>query len=176
MELETDLNWLKEMALERQEENLQFREFLLRMDSRELDTKVHGLNEQVSASIDCTTCGNCCRSFIVSLDEADKKRLEDHLGVASATVNRKYLEKSQMGQWVFSHIPCSFLKDNRCTVYSARPADCRDYPHLHQDRINAHLQAILGSYGICPIVYNVMEMLKEETGFLRDGPDPEGDQ
>ncbi len=171
MELETDLNWLKEMALDRQEENLLFREFLLVMDSDALDARVHALNGKVSAAIDCTTCGNCCRSFIVSLDDADKKRLQGHLEISAETMDRKYLERSQMGQWVFSHIPCSFLKDNRCTVYAGRPGDCRDYPHLHQDRINAHLQAILASYGICPIVYNVIELLKEETGFPNHNPD-----
>jgi Fe-S-cluster containining protein len=170
MELETDLELLGDRAVSRRDENLRFRAFLKKMNGPSVDSHVHRLNQEISSEIDCTSCGNCCRAFLVSVDYADRDRLCSHLQMDRTELDQKYLEKSQMGHFVFSHIPCSFLSGNTCSVYEARPEDCRSYPNLHKDDINSHLLSIMGSYGICPIVYNVMETLKEETGFDRKDP------
>lgn len=163
--MELDLQKIAVLAEQRKEENLQFRAQLRTMDPEMLDEKVHVLNQEVSSAIDCTTCGNCCRTFIVSLDQEDKTRLCTHLEMDPESFTRDYLEKSQQGEYIFSHIPCRFLKDNRCTVYGVRPEDCRSYPHLHKKDVSLHLMALLGSYGVCPIVFNVLEKLKADTGF-----------
>ncbi|MCG2721230.1 MAG: YkgJ family cysteine cluster protein [Thermodesulfovibrionales bacterium] len=61
--------------------------------------------------------------------------------------------------------PCSFLKDNKCTVYECRPSDCRSFPHLHKRGFTTRLINVLQSYSICPIVFNVYEHLKNEMRF-----------
>ncbi|HVB03919.1 MAG TPA: YkgJ family cysteine cluster protein [Chitinophagaceae bacterium] len=166
MEIELDLEKIATVALDRQEENTQFRAFLKEVDSSLLDDRIHALNREVSGKIDCTTCGNCCRAFMVSLDREDVSRLSQHLHTPKEKFTKKYLEKSQMGEYIFSHIPCSFLKGNECSVYEGRPEDCRSYPHLQKKDTQLHLQAIITSYGICPIVFNVLEKLKDAYGFF----------
>jgi hypothetical protein len=65
----------------------------------------------------------------------------------------------------FKEIPCSFLKDNKCTLYECRQSDCRSFPHLHKKGFTTRLIDILQNYSICPIVFNVYEQLKIEMRF-----------
>ena len=63
--------------------------------------------------------------------------------------------------------PCPFLKDNRCTVYEDRPADCRGYPYLDEPDFVFRTIAMLERTFTCPIVYEVLEELKPSVGFRR---------
>ncbi|MBI3601004.1 MAG: YkgJ family cysteine cluster protein [Nitrospinae bacterium] len=38
------------------------------------------------------------------------------------------------GEQYFKNLPCSFLKDNKCTIYEDRPDDCREFPPI-RDRL-----------------------------------------
>ncbi len=46
-------------------------------------------------------------------------------------------------------------------VTDCRPEVCRSYPHLHKDNINHRLLNFINNTFVCPIVYNIMEDLKE---------------
>lgn len=82
---------------------------------------------------ECTGCGECCRSrgrksyVYTALDE--RRRLAKHLGMRTSSFTRKYCEKSHD----FYHLKdpssdCLFLDGARCTVYEARPSQCRTFP------------------------------------------------
>lgn len=82
---------------------------------------------------ECTGCGDCCRSrgrksyVYTALDE--RRRLAKHLGMRTAAFTRKYCEKS--GDFWHLKDPssdCLFLDGARCTVYAARPSQCRTFP------------------------------------------------
>ncbi|MBV7334442.1 hypothetical protein KFU94_40635 [Chloroflexi bacterium TSY] len=60
MKIVTNLNYIAQLAEEKNDENWKFRSFLkqLDMEPEELDAIVHEINADVAAQIDCTECGN----------------------------------------------------------------------------------------------------------------------
>lgn len=87
---------------------------------------------------ECTGCGECCRSrgrksFVyTALDE--RRRLAQHLGMRTSAFTRKYCEKSS-GFWHLKDpaSDCLFLDGARCTVYAARPSQCRTFPFWQEN-------------------------------------------
>jgi len=69
--------------------------------------------------------------------------------------------------YCFRQKPCPFLQNNRCTVYDARPDDCRSFPHLHKDEFVFRLIQVVNNCSVCQIVYNVFEWLKEELWHFK---------
>ena len=87
------------------------------------------------------------------------------LQLTDSTFREKYIEESEGGQMIMNRIPCHFLSGTKCTVYENRFAECRDFPHLHKPNFTRRLFGTLMHYSICPIIYNVVEQLKIQTGF-----------
>ncbi len=162
---QTDLVIIATASLEKEEENDYFLRSLKSLDNRELDVIVHGLNARVSAGIDCTACGNCCKSLVINVAQNEIEPLATHLQLSIEATKEKYIEESQQGNCFINTIPCHFLSDNKCTIYEHRFAECRDFPHLHKPGFKARLAGTLMHYGRCPIIYNVIEELKIELGF-----------
>jgi hypothetical protein len=63
--------------------------------------------------------------------------------------------------------PCPFLKDNLCSVYEDRPAECSGYPYLYEPEFVSRTLGMLERTFACPIVYEVLEDLKKSLGFWR---------
>jgi Fe-S-cluster containining protein len=88
---------------------------------------------------ECTGCGECCRSrngqpswVYVTLDE--RRRLARHFKLRTSAFTRRYCEKTNG----FFHLrnpssDCLFLDGARCTVYAARPGQCRTYPFWNEN-------------------------------------------
>jgi uncharacterized protein len=124
---------------------------------------IHRHCQEVTAAIDCTKCGNCCREALPALWPSDVKRLATGLNLTEEQVHQRYLEPGdQPDTFEFNAKPCPFLADNKCTVYEFRPDDCRSYPHLHKPERVSHLIGIVSNCSVCPIVFNVYERLKAE--------------
>lgn len=73
----------------------------------------------------------------VEVSKYDVRRLANHLGLSTAEFEEKHvIHKTRAGKM---HIKdelatCQFLgKDHSCTVYSARPTNCRGYVCWDQD-------------------------------------------
>ena len=155
------------------EENLRFRSFLkaspLSVD--ELDKLVFQTTDQVWAKVDCTACGNCCKEIGPVLDQQDAERLAARLGMTVEAMVEKYLKPEEDpdeagNRWEMRVRPCPLLdKNNRCTVYEDRPASCRRYPYLHEPQFVFRLLGMLERASTCPIVFEVLERMKESTGF-----------
>ena len=164
--MEKNLATIAERAFERWGDNWNFRAYLRKnVEPAMLDATVHRLNDSVSAQIDCTTCGNCCREVHPHLIPSDVTRLAQHLQIPDAALAEKHLSPDEYGEHVFNRKPCPMLCGNRCTVYEARPTDCRGYPHLHQPDFLARSIMVIENYRVCPIIFNVYEALKEEFAY-----------
>jgi uncharacterized protein len=164
-DLQDDLIILAQRAEKKVAENELFRHFLRDKNPAKIDTLVFNLNEKVSAAIDCTQCGNCCKSFMINVSQAEAKQVATHLKIPLPNFKENYLEESQQGKLIMKTIPCSFLKDNKCTVYEKRFSGCREFPHLDRPNFTDRLFGIFMYYGTCPIIFNVVEQLKIATNF-----------
>lgn len=159
----TNLEFIAETSKINEAENEKFKSLLLEKENKFIDELVFSLNNKISPQINCTECGNCCRSLMINVEEDDASRLAAYLGLPVATFENKYIEKSSEGSLsVMNTIPCSFLHDNKCSVYEARPCECREFPGLHKPGFTSRLFAVFMHYGRCPIIYNVVEELKKQ--------------
>ena len=164
MSIEKDIEKVKRLADEKEDENWKFRTFLKGhdMEIEELDSLVHLLHREVSEQIDCQECGNCCVEIQPLLDEADIQRLADALAITVDAFTEEYLhEYDERGELTFSRLPCPLQSDKRCTVYEHRPQNCRSFPHLHKNKFVFRLMQAVSNCWICPISYNVFEQLKQ---------------
>jgi uncharacterized protein len=157
----TSLSQIKNIAAEKEEENIEFQYFLKTKDGVEVDAAVQQLNQTISPKIDCTTCGNCCKSLMINVTDEEANNLSNHLQQNRDFFDEQYLEKGT-NLMVINTIPCHFLNENKCSVYEHRFAGCKEFPGLHLPNFTKRLFTIFMHYDRCPIIFNVVEGLKEE--------------
>lgn len=164
--LEANRETIAACAREREDENDSFRMFLTNLDGSDLDEKVHEITNTITPLIDCTACGACCKNLMINLTEENILPVANNLGLSIPAFKEQYVEESSQGQMIMNTIPCHFLNDNKCTVYADRFTECREFPHLHKNNFKGRLFGTLMHYAMCPIIFNVIETLKVETGFV----------
>ncbi len=84
---------------------------------------------------ECQGSGRCCvthgESGFVYLTREDARRLSEHLNVAVGSLSPRYTRRVS-GRLALRDAPgsadCIFLEQRRCSVYSARPTQCRTWP------------------------------------------------
>lgn len=165
----TDPVRIRELAQEKEKENWRFRARLKRSDllSDELDAIVHRLTAEVSSKIDCNLCRNCCRELGAALDAAEITRMAQAEHLTPAEFKREYLgEHSADRKLVVRQRPCPFLSGNACRHHDIRPRACVEFPHLHKPEFRTRLITVVFNTWVCPIVYNVYELLKYEVAEI----------
>ena len=167
MNIHTSLPFIAEVAAEKQEENLQFVNFLKERNSEEVDEEVQRLDKLIQPQIDCTSCGNCCKSLMVNITAEEADRAAARLKITREVFDEKYVEKGSHELMIMNKMPCHFLSNNACTIYEDRFAGCREFPALHLPQFTGRLFSVMMHYERCPIIFNVMEELKTTTGFLQ---------
>lgn len=81
----------------------------------------------------CTGCGKCCTGSpgYVFLSLQDLERLAAHFGLSAEDFAQKYTRLVD-GQYALIDRPesfdCIFLQEKKCTVYEARPVQCKTFP------------------------------------------------
>lgn len=78
-------------------------------------------------------CGRCCTRHgdygYVYLEEGDLRSLAAHFGLSVAEYRRRFTRRED--GWTVLRIEgeaCPYLDGARCTVYEARPTQCRTFP------------------------------------------------
>jgi Fe-S-cluster containining protein len=83
----------------------------------------------------CQGSGKCCTSHgeygFVYMTKKDRSRMAKHLGLTLIEFTKKHCDRTD-GFFHLKEDPknpdCLFLKNKRCTVYEARPTQCRTWP------------------------------------------------
>jgi uncharacterized protein len=162
--IELDLEKIKKLGQQKEDKNFKFRAFLKGKDSDKTDEIVHRLNAEISAKIDCTSCGNCCVELKPPFTAKEIEQVSQRLNISSGQFKEKYTEFDE-GKRYIKDIPCSFLDGKKCSIYDIRPKDCKTFPYLQKDEFTSRLFGVIDNYSICPIVFNVYEQLKIHYNF-----------
>ncbi len=163
--VETDLEKILFKTTIDEKTNDRFSDFLTKLDSAALDEAIIRLEKIIAPQIDCTSCGNCCKSLMINVEEIEAVNVANFLKLERKEFDKKFIEKSENGKMVINKIPCHFLEDNKCTIYQNRFAGCKEFPALHLPQIQKRLFTVFMHYARCPIIFNVMEELKDVVGF-----------
>jgi Fe-S-cluster containining protein len=110
-----------------------------------------------------------------TFSEEEVGRVARRLGMERQQLVETYLERSEPGNenpWQTRTTPCPFLKDNLCSIYEDRPAECSGYPYLYKPDFVFRTIGMIERTFTCPIVYEVMDELKKFSGFLRPASQP----
>ena len=169
--METDLKKIEHLGEKRGKENWKFRSFLKVLDLKmeELDSIVHHIYRDVSSQIDCKKCANCCIQIKPVLDQDDIGRFSNGIDMPVKQFLNQYIIRGEdKTELFFNKKPCPFLKDNLCSNYEFRPKDCQSYPHLDKKEFVFRLWGVVDNYSICPIVFNVYEILKDKLWKYHD--------
>ncbi len=131
-----------------------------------LDGKIAGLEKEVWAETDCLQCANCCKTMTPTFTNQDMKRISAYLGMSVEAFQKKWLRRERGGErdWLNKTEPCQFLnlKDNKCSIYEVRPADCSGFPHLSKkfkDFVHIHKQNV----EYCPATYRLVEKMMDRV-------------
>lgn len=82
----------------------------------------------------CTGCGDCCRwSGSVLLTDRDIANIATLLGLPELEFIDRHTRiapnRIQLALLDQEDDQCAFLENNRCTIYEARPQQCRTFPY-----------------------------------------------
>jgi Fe-S-cluster containining protein len=167
----TDLIQIRTLGEKKLDENLRFRRFMKSHDYS--DRILRRIAEGIEDQIDCTACGNCCKTSTVHITERDIDRLARHFHLSPQRVIDGYTQPDQeeggLNLKFTEGEGCVFLEGTVCSVYDARPDICQRYPHLVRGNgsIVSRLWSIAPRASVCPIVYNSLEAFKQELRFRR---------
>lgn len=147
------------------EKKRSFRRFLTKLEngpSRGLEKKILQLEKEVWQETDCLSCANCCKTMTPTFTKQDMKRISAYFGQTVGEFQEQWLKKEKGGDrdWLNKTEPCQFLnlKDNKCSIYEVRPADCAGFPHLTKkfhDFVHIHKQNV----EYCPASYKLVEKM-----------------
>lgn len=165
------MNDLKPLNLKRFKRNAKHNKSVLRRFLSKLEKQPARMVNKLTAElepetwreIDCLSCANCCKTMTPTFNAADLKRISAHFGETVDEFKSKWLykEKKKGGDWLNKQQPCQFLdlKDNKCSIYEIRPADCAGFPHLRKHFGHyAHVHKQNVEY--CPATYRLVEKMK----------------
>ena len=88
---------------------------------------------------ECTGCGECCKAHddyeYVYLTDNNVKDIGARLGLTPAEFLNTHCIDADTNhpRLTMPGGPCNFLEENRCTVYSVRPDQCRSWPFWREN-------------------------------------------
>ena len=143
-----------------------FRRFLTKLEKSTLkgfDGYVATVEKKVRQEVDCLSCANCCKTMSPTYTKTDIRRIAKHFSVTPAAFSKKWLRKDRIGDMLNKTEPCQFLdmKDNKCSIYDVRPADCSGFPHLPKTKTAGYLHVHRQNIELCPATYKLVEKMRE---------------
>ena len=121
----------------------------------------------------CTRSGKCCTAHgdyaYVFLTREDERRLAAHLSLPLRELRRRHTKRPAMEQRSlrFPGGKCTFLRDQQCSVYEARPRQCRTWPFWPENMPRSVWEEEIASF--CPGVGKGRLYSAEEIQAVMDG-------
>jgi len=166
-----DIPLIQRYSRHNEAEDFNFRAFLkgdLDLSNKQLDAVVQETTDEVWKQIDCLTCGHCCRTLQIVVDDKDIQRLAPHKQMTPRQFAQQYVGVDEHQTQYLKSTPCIFLGEgNRCAVYKDRPQACQDFPYLHAKDFRSRTFMMIDNNAVCPIVFNVWQQLKDRLRFRR---------
>jgi Fe-S-cluster containining protein len=165
----TDLAEVFRLGTAKAKENLEFRRYLSAQHHSDKPFQI--LASEVQQHVDCTSCANCCRHSVVSLNRSEIERIAKYIGITPEEVVRLYTVPDPDGTALrtlrSSKEGCVFLDGNLCMIYEARPKTCRDFPHVAvgTHSLGGRQSSLARWAALCPIIFNALESYKHLTGY-----------
>ena len=149
-----------------------FRQFLNRSEKtppRSIDKLTPQIEKEVWQEVDCLSCANCCKKMTPTFTKQDLKRISAHFDQTPDEFRKKWLQKDKNKDLINKNQPCQFLnaKDNKCSIYSIRPADCAGFPHLSKKKWTEYAHVHKQNIDYCPATYKMVEKLIVKFGDLK---------
>lgn len=160
---------IKEEFSKVENENYKFRTYLKNhADVDELDEQFLELHNELFKDYDCSKCRNCCKEYAITFEENEIEEVSKLLKITKKEFMDKYLEEENPDGYDLKGRPCCFLTENgACSIEKCKPRGCREYPFTNKPERLLSLLGIIDSAGVCPIVFEMLERLKNIYGFKR---------
>jgi uncharacterized protein len=147
-----------------------FRYFLTRLETvkpKGMDKLAIEVDKEVWAETDCLQCANCCKTMTPTFTTKDIKRISAHFNQTPEEFTKKWLYKERgTGDMMNKKQPCQFLnlKDNKCSIYEIRPADCSGFPHHTKKHFTEWAHVYKQNVEYCPATFKMVEKMIERVG------------
>ena len=69
----------------------------------------------------CLGCGKCCELYVVEVLKENLKLYQIRKGYLKTVKYKKSFH-------IVYNMPCNYLKDHKCSIYSNRPIQCPRFP------------------------------------------------
>ena len=128
---------------------------------------------------ECTGCGRCCTgggSYVVEVNRAEQRRIQQHLGISWPWFRRRYVFRfdDETESLIMPKGRCVFLDERmRCRIYKVRPLQCRTYPFWPELmnprawRAEAHRCEGIDRGAVVSLTRIRAELAKQRTGSKR---------
>ncbi len=159
---------IKEEFKKVEDENYAFRVYLKKhADSDELDEQFLEMHNELFKDYDCSKCRNCCKEYSIIFEENDIERASKLLKTTKKEFMDKYIKIIDNGYEVKGK-PCCFLTlKGDCKIEKCKPEECREYPFTNKPDRLFGLFSMVQFAGVCPIVFEMLERLKNVYGFRK---------
>jgi len=141
--------------------------FLKKLDDivpEDLPVLVQKAEQKVWSQVNCTECANCCKTMTPTFNPEDIKRISKHLGMKPKEFVAQYLyQEEDTKDWMNKAQPCSFLKNNRCSIYEVRPLDCAEFPHFDKKPFDAYNDTFSNNLDKCPATLALVDHLMKKV-------------
>lgn len=151
-----------------EDENYAFRRFLkTHAKEKELDKQFLKLHKELFLTYDCSKCRNCCKDYSACFKPYELGPVSAFLSMTEKDFMKKYINED-FGDYQLKMVPCCFLKeDGDCQIETCKPESCRDYPFTDRPERLESLLSIVESARVCPVVFEILERLKDEYKFKK---------
>lgn len=102
---------------------------------------------------------------MINVTDGEANTIAGYLHQTRKKFDEQYVEKGVNGMMIMNKMPCHFLNENKCTVYENRFSGCREFPAMHLPDFQERLFTTFMHYDRCPIIFNVVEQLKNQLAF-----------